>query len=203
MIQYYNLEFILKHGLYTKNSRMKDPEYINIGDIQLIEQRQNFHVRIDPPGGDLGDYIPFYFGGHSPMLLNIKTGYRGIRKRPQDELIYIVCRIKDIVAQCPAWCFTDGHAKNKLTEFYNDIKDLTHVDWEVVCTQFWGNDEANMDRMRRKQAEFLVKDCVPVSCVAGIIVKTADREAYVKTILSRLSIEIPIYVDSKNNYFYP
>ena len=79
------------------------------------------------------------------MLLNIKTGYRGIRKRPQDELIYIVCRIKDIVAQCPAWCFTDGHAKNKLTEFYNDIKDLTHVDWEVVCTQFWGNDEANMD----------------------------------------------------------
>ena len=137
------------------------------------------------------------------MLLNIKTGYRGIRKRPQDELIYIVCRIKDIVAQCPAWCFTDGHAQNKLTEFYNDIKDLTHVDWEVVCTQFWGNDEANMDRMRRKQAEFLVKDCVPVSCVAGIIVKTADREAYVKTILSRLSIEIPIYVDSKNNYFYP
>ena len=102
MIHYSNLEFILKHGLYTKNSRMKDPEYINIGDIQLIEQRQNFHVRIDPPGGDLGDYIPFYFGGHSPMLLNIKTGYRGIRKRPQDELIYIVCRIKDIVAQCPA-----------------------------------------------------------------------------------------------------
>lgn len=203
MIHYSNLEFILKHGLYTKNSRMKDPEYINIGDIQLIEQRQNFHVRIDPPGGDLGDYIPFYFGGHSPMLLNIKTGYRGIQKRPQDELIYIVCRIKDIIAQCPAWCFTDGHAKNKLTEFYNDIKDLTHVDWEIVSTQFWGNDEANMDRMRRKQAEFLVKDCVPVSCVAGIIVKTADREVYVKTILSRLSIEIPIYVDSKNKYFYP
>lgn len=100
-------------------------------------------------------------------------------------------------------CDKTRTAKNKLTEFYNDIKDLTHVDWEVVCTQFWGNDEANMDRMRRKQAEFLVKDCVPVSCVAGIIVKTADREAYVKTILSRLSIEIPIYVDSKNNYFYP
>lgn len=27
MIHYSNLEFILKHGLYTKNSRMKDPEY--------------------------------------------------------------------------------------------------------------------------------------------------------------------------------
>ena len=92
MIHYSNLEFILEHGLHTRNSPACDPNYINIGDVQLIEQRQNFHVGINPPGGDLGDYIPFYFGGHSPMLLNIKTGYRGIQQRPQDELIYIVCR---------------------------------------------------------------------------------------------------------------
>ena len=95
MIHYSNLEFILKHGLYTKNSRMKDPEYVNIGDIQLIEQRQNFHVRINPPGGDLGDYIPFYFGGHSPMLLNIKTGYRGIKKyhKTNRSISFVVLRI--------------------------------------------------------------------------------------------------------------
>lgn len=125
MIHYSNLEFILEHGLHTKNSLACDPNYINIGDVQLIEQRQNFHVGINPPGGDLGDYIPFYFGGHSPMLLNIKTGYRGIQQRPQDELIYIVCRISEIVSQCPEWCFTDGHAKNNITEFYNNVTDLS------------------------------------------------------------------------------
>ena len=36
MIHYSNLEFILKHGLYTKNSRMKDNEYIKIVDSQII-----------------------------------------------------------------------------------------------------------------------------------------------------------------------
>ena len=203
MIHYLNLEFILRYGLYASNSHVKDPQYVNIGDTQLIEQRQNFHVRVDPPGGDLGDYIPFYFGGHSPMLLNIKTGYRGITQRPQDELVYIVCCIKDIIVQCSEWCFTDGHAKNKLTEFYNDPKDLVYIDWEIVSNRFWRNDETDMDRMRRKQAEFLVKDHVPVSCITAIIVKTTDREKYVKTILSHIPIKIPIYVDKKSKYFYP
>ena len=203
MIHYSNLEFILKHGLHTKNSPACDPNYINIGDVQLIEQRQNFHVGINPPGGDLGDYIPFYFGGHSPMLLNIKTGYRGIQQRPQDELIYIVCRISEIVSQCPEWCFTDGHAKNNITEFYNDVKDLIHVDWNIIKSQIWKNDENDMDRMRKKQAEFLVKNHVPVSCIAGIIVKTTERETYVKTLLERLNSTIKVHVDSNNKYFYP
>ncbi len=203
MIHFSNLEFILTHGLHTKNSSTCDPSYINIGDVQLIEQRQSFHVRINPPGGDLGDYIPFYFGGHSPMLLNIKTGYRGIQQRPQDELIYIVCQISQVISQCPEWCFTDGHAKNNITEFYNDVKDLIHVDWNIVKSQFWRNDEDDMDRMRKKQAEFLVKNHVPVSCIAGIIVKTATRETYVKKLLERLNLAIKVHTDSKNNYFYP
>lgn len=203
MIHFSNLEFILKHGLHTKNSPLCDPEYINIGDVQLIEQRHSFHVRINPPGGDLGDYIPFYFGGHSPMLLNIKTGYRGIQKRPQDELVYIVCRISEIVSQCPEWCFTDGHAKNSITEFYNDTKDLIHIDWNTVKAQIWRNDEDDMDRMRKKQAEFLVKNYVPMSCIAGIIVKTAERETYVKAILVRLNLPIKVHIDSNNKYFYP
>lgn len=137
------------------------------------------------------------------MLLNIKTGYRGIQQRSQDELIYIVCRISKIVSQCPEWCFTDGHAKNSITEFYNDVKDLIYVDWNIVKSQFWRNDEDDMDRMRKKQAEFLVKNHVPVSCIAGIIVKTATRETYVKNLLERLNLVIKVYTDSNNKYFYP
>ena len=203
MVYFSNLEFILQHGMYTKNSPMQDPNYVNIGDVQLIEQRLNFQVKCDPPGGDLGDYIPFYFGGHSPMLLNIKTGYRGVQQRPQDELIYIVCQIATIVSLCPEWCFTDGHAKNHITDFFNNVDDLSHIDWNIVRDQYWRNDENDMDRMRKKQAEFLVKNHVPVSCIAGIIVKTAAREKYVKKILERLHLDISIYIDRNNNYFYP
>lgn len=203
MIHYSNLEFILKHGMHTKNSPLCDPDYINIGDTKLIEQRRNFQVGINPPGGDLGDYIPFYFGGHSPMLYNIKTGYRGITQRPQDEIIYIVCRIDKVISECPEWCFTDGHAKNNITDFFNDVKDLMHVDWNVVRAKMWKNTEADMDRMRRKQAEFLVKNHVPVSCIAAIIVLNNARQVYVKSILDRFHIDINIHIDNNRQYFYP
>ena len=69
LIHFNNLEDILKNGMYSKNSVHVIPDYVNIGDTTLIKQRETFTVRIDPPNGNLGDYIPFYFAGHSPMLL--------------------------------------------------------------------------------------------------------------------------------------
>ena len=203
MIHCENLEFVLNNGMHARNNPIQDPDYINIGDIHLIEQRTTYHVGINPPGGSLGDYIPFYFGGHSPMLLNIKTGNRGIQQRQQDDIIYLVCKIQTLVEHCSEWCFTDGHAKNNFTEFFNDVNDLCRVDWGVVGLQYWNNDEHDRDRMRKKQAEFLVKTHVPANCIAGIIVKTPQREQFVKEILSRSTLDIKVKVDSNNKYYYP
>ena len=61
LMHFDNLEHILKHGMYSKNSGHIIPNYVNIGDATLIKQRETFTVRIDPPNGNLGDYIPFYF----------------------------------------------------------------------------------------------------------------------------------------------
>ena len=135
MIHFDNLEHILKHGMYSKNSGHVIPNYVNIGDTALIKQRETFTVRIDPPNGNLGDYIPFYFAGHSPMLLNIKNGSRGIKQFPQKDLVYVVCRISGIIEQCPEWCFTDGHAKNHLTRFYNHTDDLTKLEIKAKTIQ--------------------------------------------------------------------
>lgn len=68
---------------------LADPAYRNIGNRTLIRDREEYRVPI-PPGGTLGEYIPFYFGGHSPMLLNIKGGRQGVERIPQrdcEELI--------------------------------------------------------------------------------------------------------------------
>jgi hypothetical protein len=108
--------------MYHRGHANADPNYINIGDSDLIAQRHDYPVGINPPGGALGEYVPFYFGPLSPMLLNIKTGYRGITQRPQRDIIYIACKVSDVVRHCPNWCFTDGHAKNKITTFYNTLE---------------------------------------------------------------------------------
>ncbi len=73
MIHYQNLEFILRRGIVSRY-RENNPDYIHIGAPDLISLRDEYKVGIDPPGGTLGEFIPFYFAGHSPMLYKIKTG---------------------------------------------------------------------------------------------------------------------------------
>ena len=144
-----NVEYILRNGMFIKDSPNADPDYINIGDTILIEQRNDYPVKLEGYG-TLGEYIPFYFGALSPMLLNIKTGYRGITKRPQSEIVYICCSLRQILDNCAEWCFTDGHAKNMLSGFYNHTDDLEKIDWDIVNERYWHDTENDNDRMRRK-----------------------------------------------------
>lgn len=197
-----NVEYLLTHGMFTKNHEQADPNYINIGDSGLIAQRNTYRVGINPPNGVLGDYVPFYFGPLSPMLYNIKTGYRGITYRPQGDIVYIVCKVTTLTDNCAEWCFTDGHAKNAITEFYNDIDNLSEVDWNMVAERQWSNTEDDFDRMRRKQAEFLVKNHVPVNCISSIVVLNEARKTFVEEITTRLGLEILVRVNPNNKFYY-
>ncbi|SDF98543.1 protein of unknown function [Dyadobacter soli] len=136
------------------------------------------------------------------MLFNIKTGYRGIRQRSQSEIIYIVCEANSIVDACDKWCFIDGHAKNHITEFFNQLVDLDHVNWDVVRARYWHNDDDNYDKMRQKQAEFLVKDHVPAKCINAIVVFDSETENIVNLVLQRNGMNISVYVNPNNNFYY-
>lgn len=200
MIHYQNLEFILKHGIVSKYKE-NNPEYIRIGAPDLISLRDEYRVGIDPPGGTLGEFIPFYFAGHSPMLYKIKTG-NGVRSYPQEDIIFICCKIGKIIDFTNEWCFTDGHAKSRITEFYNDLIYLSRIDWDTVNALHWNNTFEDMDRCRKKQAEFLVKDFRPVSCIGCLGVRNEERKVDVKLILESLNLNIPIYVDNNNRLYY-
>ncbi|MFN0034933.1 MAG: DUF4433 domain-containing protein [Saprospiraceae bacterium] len=175
---------------------------MNIGDGPLIEQRAE-HLVPAPSGGTLGDYIPFYFGGLSPMLLNIKTGYRGVEKRLQSEIVYLCVKFDRIKSQKLEWCFTDGHAKDKISTFFKDEKDFDKVDWGVVPLQYWKNTEEDFDRMRRKQAEFLVKDHVPAELIEAIVVYDQDAQNHVQKIVSSFGLSTKVFIDQKNQFYYP
>ena len=197
-----NIEYLLSNGLYRRGHPNADPDYINIGDSTLIAQRHDHPVGIEPPGGTLGEYVPFYFGPLSPMLFNIKTGHRGITRRPQQDIVYIVCRVSEIVEQCEEWCFTDGHAKQKITTFYNDLDDLGEVNWNIVGARYWSNTEDDFDKMRTKQAEFLVKEYVPVNCISAIVTFNNTSASIVKEILERLNLDIKVVVNPGGHYYY-
>lgn len=68
-----NLPWLLANGLLCASSTAHDPNFVTIGNPDLIERRRQRRVPI-APNGTLADYVPFYFTPKSPMLLNIKTG---------------------------------------------------------------------------------------------------------------------------------
>lgn len=57
--------------------------------------------------------------------------------------------------------FSDGHGLARFTAWYDDLADLDKVDWEAVYATRWKDTPEDMDRQRRKQAEFLVHRSMP------------------------------------------
>lgn len=196
-----NVDYLLHNGISTQQDPQSNSDYVDVGDTTLINQRVDYPINLEGYG-NLGDYVPFYFGPLSPMLYNIKTGYRGITQQPQSEIVYICCKLNQLINCVAQWCFTDGHAKSLLTGFYNDISNLDKVDWGIVSERYWNNMEEDLDRMRRKQAEFLAKDFVPVSCIGCIVVFNEEKRAFVQNLVDSLHLNISVRVNPNNNFYY-
>ncbi|TWV06036.1 DUF4433 domain-containing protein [Bacteroidaceae bacterium HV4-6-C5C] len=203
MVHINNVEYVLRNGICIRGHHLADPDYINIGDTELIAQRVDSPVRIVPPGGNLGDYVPFYFAGHTPMLYNIKTGWRGITQRPQSDIVFLVSSVGEIVQNCPYWCFTDGHAKHNISRFYNNIAYMINLDWVTIHQQYWNNTLEDMDRQRRKAAEFLVKDYVPNTCIRIIYVFNEACKQRIEALVNQLALNISVNIDINKNLYFP
>jgi hypothetical protein len=200
MLHIDNVEHVLANGICAKGHPNTDANYINIGDTGLIANRNDYDVKVIPPGGKLGEYVPFYFGTHSPMLLKIKDGNGGVTRRPQSDIVYLLCSMSRVVSVCVDWCFTDGHAKTIITDFYNHTNDLDKVDWDMVGQRYWSNNDDDYDRMRRKQAEFLVKYHVPANCIGAIATYNTAAKSTVDAIITKLGLNIP--VREKKHFYY-
>lgn len=88
--------------------------------------------------------------------------------------------------------FTDGHAIMALTEFYNDLTHLDEVDWSVMESKYWNDTDEFPDRKRRRQAEFLVHESVPLELFLGIGVRDQRIKTKVNDILEKYSVNITV-----------
>jgi hypothetical protein len=74
-----NLPWILDNGLHCRGSGKRDPNFVDIGSVELIEKRRVQPI-VTAPGGTVSDYVPFYFTPLSMMAYNIHTG-RNVPRR--------------------------------------------------------------------------------------------------------------------------
>ncbi len=162
-----NLPWILGNGLHAGNSLRLDPNFVSIGNPSLISDRHHVGVPI-PPEGILSDYIPFYFTPRSVMLLNIKTGYRGIQQRRSDEIAILVCSLPKLRQDDVTFVFSDRHARLATAEFFGAAADLNRIDWKILQNSDFSRDNNDLGKMERYQAETLVHRYLPTDSLLAI-----------------------------------
>lgn len=168
-----NIPHILRYGIVHRSSPNRNPDFVSIGDRSLIDFRCTKTVNVADHSLVLGDFIPFYFDVRMPMLYVIQRGGNYVEKaRKAEEIVYVVVLLKTIVDSNLLYYFSDGHATDFLTTFYDrtNINDLPSIiDWNAVKSKYWSGDGIETDIKRRKQAEFLVKQDLSPDFIVGFV----------------------------------
>lgn len=197
-----NLPDVLARGMFSCRHLEFKPPRMRIGDIALAEFRDNYPLK-PPASGTIGEYVAFYLGAHSPMLHRIRTGWNVPQAHPQRDVVYILVRCMDVISAGLRYVVTDGQANQAVTKHYIDPKGLDLVDWNAVRALDWKNSEQDRDRMRKKQAEFLIHHCVSRDMIGAIGVYDDERKLEVEELLAAEGLTIPVKVDTQRKLYYP
>lgn len=198
-----NLEICLHRGaLHAPNHTPKNSHvYRTIHNLAIQENRR---VRPIPcgPGGVIHDYLGFYFGPRSPMLLQLSTGRVEGYTEGQNPLIYVVSSAQAIHSSGTSFVFSDGHGIAAYTDWYDDLGKLDKVDWDTVAARYWFSTVEDMDRQRRKQAEFLVHRQCDWALIETLGVLDAGAKAKVEQVLSRFDTSLRRPVNICPDWYY-
>ena len=163
-----NVPWFLQHGLHCAYSTNRDPDYVSIGNPELIARRNGRVVPITP-GGTLSDYVPFYFTPYSPMLYNIRTGWGGIPKRENQDVVILVASLRDLEKRKVNFIFTDRHAFLQTAQFFGSLDQLNEIDWIIFQKRDFKRDDNDPGKMERYQAEALIHSMMPIAGLRGIV----------------------------------
>ncbi|TPG95183.1 DUF4433 domain-containing protein [Pseudomonas caspiana] len=165
-----NLPWILDNGLHCANSKVLAPQYVNIGNVDLIDKRRSRRVPIVPEGF-LADYVPFYFTPFSVMMKNIHSGW-SVQQRSNDEIVILVSSLYRVEQLGLPFVFTNAHAYPDWTDYYSDLANLGEIDWSILQRRDFKRDPDDPRKMERYQAEALIHDHLPITGLLGIMCYT-------------------------------
>lgn len=184
-----NVPWILEHGLRCKNATIRDPNYIEIGNPDLIPKRTDRALPIAPKG-TLSDYVPFYFTPFSPMMYNIFTGFNGIKKRRNDEIVIFKTSLRKLHANGVNFLFSDRHAFLATAQFSSDLADLNRIDWAILQNRSFSRDPDDPGKVERYQAEALIHKHLPLDSLDGIVCNSELVEADLKKEIAKRGLTL-------------
>lgn len=186
-----NVPWILSNGLHCKNSAVQDPNFVRIGNLDLIQRRTARTVPVCP-GGTLSDYVPFYFTPFSMMMYNIKTGFGGIRQFPNSEIVILASSLRGLDEHGVTAVFSDRHAYLQTAQFFNSLSDLDQIDWEILRNRDFKRDVDDPEKTDRYQAEALVHVHLPVERLVGIVCLSENEKRTLEQQREKVGLDISI-----------
>ena len=188
----------MDHGLHASNGAKLDPNFRNIGNLDLIDKRSHRTVTVGK-GGTLSDYIPFYFTPFSIMMYNIHTGYN-VRQVPNEEIVILVSSLHRVAELEIPFVFTDQHAYPVVANYFTDLKDLHRVDWDLLSRRDFKHDPDDPGKKERYQAEALMWKHLPVEALLGICSYSPEEDEKIKAELAKRKLVMKTIVQ-KTWYF--
>lgn len=116
MVHIKNILHVLVYGITHRNTTNANRNFIPIGDSSIITTRAS---KILNNGNTLGDYILFYFGYRFPMLYVIQWVHSDVKQTFDEDIVYCVTRVEEIINSDMPFIFTDGHAIDSFSTLYS------------------------------------------------------------------------------------
>ena len=173
-----NVAWILDHGLHCKASNVQDPDFVAIGNPDLIQKRQRRSV-LAGTGGTLDHYIPFYFTPCSVMLFNLRTGWNGMTRRTPQELVFFVASLRTLDRCGIPFVFSDRHAFMQWAKFWTSLDHLDNLPWTYWQERDFKQDPDHPEKKERYQAEALVHRHLRSEYIDAIVCGDEDARARV------------------------
>lgn len=205
-----NLEAICRQDALVSKNRVGHHgiNYQNIAHAGAQGARSQRAV-VDPPGGVLHDYVPFYFAPRSPMLSAILNGRVDGCQLTQQDIIYFETTVDKVVTANLEFAFYDRNATRSYSNSYTDLSLLSSViAWDLLteppqsdgyCMYFLDRVEnpKYVDRMEKRQAEFIIKDQIPLNCFTriGVIDDCMKNEVSRILLAHALKLKVDIMTD--------
>lgn len=162
-----NLPWILDHGLHCANSSVRDPDFVAIGNPDLIGKRARKLVAVTP-GGTLSDYVPFYFTPRTPMMLNIVTGYR-VPRVARSDIVIMVASLPRIHSTGIDFLVADRHANLLTATITAGLSAVSGLDWPRLQSCDFRRRDDELERFDRYQAEALIHRHLPATLLDALV----------------------------------
>ena len=202
-----NLRSIVAAGELACDGRAQDGRLVTeVGDARIKANRRR-RIITAGAGGTVGEYVPFYFAPRSPMMYRIACDCRdsipGRYQGGDRELVYLSSTVGAVVSAGLAWVATDGNAAAEISRSSTDLVESDQmIDWPLMQAERWHNTPEDQDRQRRRMAEFLVHQAVPLSLVREVAAYSEEHAKQARIALGNDPLARSVFVRPEWYYGY-